>query len=647
MDMRKYLDLFVAEANEHIQGALRETGRLGEGHVPPESLNALFRHFHSIKGMAASMGFEQITAISHAAEDLFDQVRKGALRPDDALIDMTMEALDAMASMVAEAGAVGPGARLTFDPDPLAARLRALIGPADRPDPAPRATSGPPVARVAEAGPVAREPRHTYRCVIAVDSRADMPGARAALVLQRLEQLGEILGTSPRRERLAEPGFDGEMIVRLASHRPQAALVAVVADLLDLKLFEVAEVATCSGAEPAPAGAAAAEAPSSVRVPTSALDLFLDAIAELVSRRGTLAEAVRTGDQAEAGVTLQRMTASIQSLRDQVMLIRLIPFDHITPRLTRAVRELCRATGKRAALHITGAGIAVDRSVLEEIVDPLMHVLRNAVDHGIRAPEERERSGKPATGSLRLEVSRLGDGVQILVEDDGEGMDVEAIRRGALERGFRTTEQLATMDEEEILMLTTVPGFSTATRVTEVSGRGVGMDIVRTRVEALRGHMAVRSRRGVGTRIELMLPITVAILDAFLVESGRQVFAVPASTVQSVQLVGRSRIRSTLSGRFLATTGEGSTATFTPLLMLDEALQCRRDHRPRPPEIPVLSYRAAGTSGALAVERILGRREVVVKPLGPPLESLRRYSGAALLDDGRLALVLDLANFAS
>jgi chemotaxis protein histidine kinase CheA len=311
------------------------------------------------------------------------------------------------------------------------------------------------------------------------------------------------------------------------------------------------------------------------------------------------------------------------------MTLRLIPFEHITPRLTRAVRELCRATGRRAALHIGGAQVSLDRSVLEEMVDPLLHILRNAVDHGIRPAEERAAAGKPATGSIRLEVTRVSDGVQIVVEDDGEGMDVDAIRRAAVERGFRTAARIEALDDDAILMLTTIPGFSTARQVSEVSGRGVGMDIVRTRVEAMRGHMTIRSRRGVGTRIELRLPLSVAILDAFLVESAAGVFAVPAASVTEVRA---------LAAAPAARAGDGTVTE------LDDVLRADGSRSPRGRECPVLTWQSGYSRGALAVDRVLGRQDVVVRPLGPPLERLRRYSGAALLDDGQLALVLDLAN---
>lgn len=629
--MRKYLDLFVAEAQEHIQGASHEMSRLATGRNPAECLNALFRHFHSIKGMAASMGFQEIGHLSHAGEDLFERLRQGADLPREEVSDVVMEMLDALVVMVAEAAQRGPGAPLSHDARALLERARALA-PASGASPAP--TAAPAGGRV-------------LQCVIGIDPGADMPAARA-MVLRRLEEVGTIVGTSPPRERFSEPGFDGEMLVHLATDRPQADVLAAAAGVPDLKVFELAETTV----RDARRAARAAEAPppaipesgGSVRVSTSALDRFLDAISEMVTCRAALAEAVRALPSAPAQAALDDLTSSIHRLREQVMALRLIPFEHITPRLTRAVRELCRATGRRAALHIGGADVALDRSVLEEMLDPLLHILRNAVDHGIRPPEERAAAGKPANGSIRLELTRVGDGVRIVVEDDGEGMDADAIRQAAQERGFRTPEQLSELDDEAVLMLTTIPGFSTARQVTEVSGRGVGMDIVRTRVEAMRGHMSIRSRRGVGTRIELRLPLTVAILDAFLVESKAGVFAVPAACVLGVQIVERDQLRRGARAAVMCAGSGPEAPAPSPLVDLDEALQAGGEPDTRPAQFQVLSFHSERARGALAVDRVLGRQDVVVRPLGPPLERLRRYSGAALLDNGRLALVLDLTN---
>jgi len=293
------------------------------------------------------------------------------------------------------------------------------------------------------------------------------------------------------------------------------------------------------------------------------------------------------------------------------------------------------------SLLIEGGEVSVDRSVLEEIIDPLNHILRNAVDHGIENPEDRAALGKPEKGSIRLEVARSGDTVTIAVQDDGRGMDAEAIRRTALAGGFVDRERLAAMDDGAVLLLTTIPGFSTARDVTDISGRGVGMDVVRTRIEALHGHMNIRSTPGRGTCITLVLPLSVAVIDAFLVRAGASVFAVPARSVARVDVVAASRVRSTLTGRYLVSGADDETPA--PVSSLSESLGSAGGPSAEP-QVSILAYQVNGTHGRLMVDRVLERRELVVRPLGPPLERLRKYSGAALLDDGGVALVLDLGN---
>ncbi len=666
MDMQKYLSLFVSEATEHIQEAGNDVAQMAETGWEAARVHSLFRHFHSIKGMAASMGFEPIAALSHALEDLFDRLRKGEDAPKDVVAEVVLEAIDATSSMVAAAaqgGAAGgeaTGADLP-DPTPIIEKIRGVLPPAvaRTASPTSGSTSRPGPAAPGRLAPTGAD-GHLFRCFIGVDPLAQLRGARAAVAIKQLETLGRVITCDPGREALTSPDFPGEISLLLATDRSESAVVAALKDIVDLQRIEIREEVPAAGARRPGAGPAEpAEAqpagPSTLRINTEMLDLFLESLSEMMARRGTLAEALRLSDLRAAREAMEKLSASIDGLREKVMVIRLLSFDHITPRLGRTLRDLCRRTGKRVSLRITGAEVSLDRSVLEELIDPLNHILRNAVDHGVESPEQREALGKPAAGTVLIEVSRSGHQVSVAVQDDGRGFSLEAIRRAALAGGFATEAELAAMDEQRTLMLTTIPGFSTASSVTEVSGRGVGMDVVRTRIEALGGHMQIRSRRGEGTRIEMALPLTVAVMDAFLVGCRAGVFAVPASCVGGVQLAEPARIRSSLSGSFLAGQEAASSPTFIPLLTLDEVFGTLPASTPEghaesalssSPSSMVLTYQVNGARGALAVDTILGRREVVVKPLGMPLEKMRRYSGAALLDDGRVALILDLANLA-
>jgi two-component system chemotaxis sensor kinase CheA len=378
-----------------------------------------------------------------------------------------------------------------------------------------------------------------------------------------------------------------------------------------------------------------------IRIPTASLDRFLDTLGELITWRGSLGNSLRMSDVGGAAESHLRLSRAIDHLREEVMAIRLLPFEHIVPHLNQSVRALSRRTDKQVALQISGTEVALDRAVLEEILDPLNHLLRNAVDHGIEPASEREAAGKDPTGRILLSVAREGDRVKVRLEDDGRGMDTDRIMKVAVQGGFISATQAVPLSPEEILMLTTIPGFSTAESTTEISGRGVGMDVVRTRLEKLDGRMSLQSERGAGLTVLLDLPLTVAVIEAFLIEAAGAVFAVPASVALRTLLASSASVKRARSGFFLED-GETLLPAFRP----DEVLGMVREERPLPDRFPVILFAVADLRGALAVDKILERRELVVKPLGTPLEHLREYSGAALLDDGRIALILDVPNLA-
>ena len=675
MDMQKYLELFISEASEHITEAGRIIARLKEGIAAPDSFHALFRHFHSIKGMAASMSFGDIGAISHVVEDLCDALRKGRLAPRADLADRLLEATDMVATQIETARSRRSDPSGSTDHAALLETLRgcvpgvaaampgpAKLGQAQGPvvqdpaaqDPAPQSPDlqAPAVQGAAEQRLAAPAAERLLRCMVEIDPQADFAGPRAALVLRRLESLGRITRAEPPATALLSSSFDGHLTVEIATRHPGARVQQEIQSVMDVVSCDVSEATGAAAQLPAPAAAL----PATVRIPTATLDAFLEALAGLIGQRGALSEALRAGEAATARDALRGLTGSIDRLRDQVLEIRLLPFELIVPHLEQSLRALCRHTGKDVALHVEGSEVAMDRSVLEEIIDPLMHLLRNATDHGIETADRRTAAGKPARGTIHLKVAREAGQARVIVQDDGRGMDVEAIRRIAVAGRYVSREELARMDDAAVLMLTTIPGFSTAGKVTEISGRGVGMDVVRTRIEALGGHMAISSTSGAGARVDLVLPLSVAVIDAFLVECRAGVFAVPSGCVERVEMIGAERLSATGAGHFLRCgpapgTAAGAPGTaagadqFVPLVDLDAFLGTE-DAAPRPSgdRRQVLHYTVDGAAAALSVHRVVQRAKLLVKPLGMPLERLRRYSGSALLDDGRVALILEVSS---
>jgi two-component system chemotaxis sensor kinase CheA len=403
-----------------------------------------------------------------------------------------------------------------------------------------------------------------------------------------------------------------------------------------------------AGTPAAPARPAAPDRPApqappaaTVRIQTETLDRFLDHLGELIIQGSRLGNALWPGPEGAAAEALEALQKTLGRLRGDLMSLRMVPFEHIASRFVRSVRNLGGNLGKRVTLSIHGREVKLDRSMLEDLVDPINHILRNAVDHGIEPPDERLAAGKDPVGRITIRNTEQADSVTIQIEDDGRGMDPERIRRTAVERGFLAEEEARSLSEPEVLMLVTTPGFSTAERLTEVSGRGVGMDVVRTRIESLAGRLRITSRPGHGTCIQLRLPLTVAVIHAFLVRSGEEVYAVPVGSVRRTFEAPPARV--TRLGRVPVIRLDGETVELIDLREMLDGVPGGGGRDGAPPAL--LFYREDRPVG-LVVDAVLGKRDVVVKPLRSPLENLREFTGATILEDGRIAMILDVLNLA-
>jgi two-component system chemotaxis sensor kinase CheA len=531
MEMSRYLGLFLSEAREHLESARDRVRELRRDPADATALQELFRHAHSLKGMAATMGFRPMIGLAHALEDLLEAVRSGRSLPPSVLERLPGEVLECLARMV---GSAGRGE-----------------GPDD-----PRATELTRALRDALRGSE-REP-------------ALAPGTTG-------------------RGRAARRGGD--------NGGSRDAWVRVRADLLDA---------------------------------------LLECTLEMVLERGRL----DLGGDVEPGESLRRFERCDVLLKKQYELVtelRLVPFERAADRLARAVAELAGDLGKQAELTVRGRDVRLDRSLLDGLVEPLLHLLRNAVDHGIEFPAERTTAGKPDTGRIELDLERRGDAYQVVLRDDGVGMDPAEIVRTAIERKLVTEEEAARLDESELCMLVTLPGFSTAREADTLSGRGVGMDVVRRSIESMGGHLAIHSESGRGTEMRLTLPRTLAMIQALLLRCRGELYAVPLSAVQqTVELDGPgATARVALGERPLDLVELGARLGIEP----DPAERRRRPRR-------ALLLDSDGERIGLLVEEVLGRREIVVRPLEPPLSRLGEFAGASLLDDGDVALVLDPAGLA-
>ncbi|HEU4383762.1 MAG TPA: chemotaxis protein CheA [Anaeromyxobacteraceae bacterium] len=641
--MGKYLGLFVSEAGEHLEalGAdlvrLERAGR--EGAETAALVDAMFRHAHSVKGMAAAMQFDAIARLAHRVEDLLGALRGRSGKAPPEVVDALLLATDGLQAMVTGAGIEPPAA-----PDPkllerlseAAASLRgpAAPGPAARP---PEPSPSPP--------PPETPPPAPRRLEVGVEIAAScpVPAVRAFLVLKKLAGLGTVLGSSPSAEDLKAGRIPGKRLeVELESgERPQAVERALsqISDLASVVVRGEAAALPPLTATPAPPPSPAAEGPRTVRVRTELLDYFMDTVGELILATARLREVGRALVQPqrrahEEGV--DRLHTLVKELHGKVMAVRMTPIAVVTDRLPRAARDLARKSGKQVEVVVAGAEIEIDRAILEELGDPLLHLVRNSVDHGLEPPQVRIQAGKAATGRIAVSARRERDRVILEIADDGRGMDPRKLREAAVARGAIRPEQAAALSDREALGLACLPGVSTAEVVTDVSGRGVGMDAVKRVVEAVGGTLEIESTAGLGSRFLLRLPLTVAVQPVLLVRVADEVLGLPIAKVHGAAEVDLERLETSQGGPMLAWGGG-----HVPVQDLGRLLGIPDPPRRNGARQVVVADSGGGHVG-LAVDALLGQEEAVLKPLAPPLDRVQGLSAVTVLGSGRPVFVLDV-----
>jgi two-component system chemotaxis sensor kinase CheA len=643
-DVAKYLTLFVAEAGEHLAAygkALVELERLvrsGGGDAKPV-VDGLFRHAHSVKGMAASMQLDGISALAHKAEDLVDVLRKAPAALDAAVVDVLLAAGDTLQDMVAGASQGGkPEA-----PAVLVARLEEAArarreGRTPEAPPPPAPAAAPP----AEGPGLGRGGRRVV-VEVGIAGSCPVPAVRGFLVVKKLSALGAFVRATPSVEDLKAGRIPGRRLeVAIETGETLQAVERALAQISDIASVELREAeeprAAPAAPAPAPAQPAAAEAPRTVRIRTEILDYFLDAVGELLLATARLREvgkALPAVHRPPLDEGVDRLHAIVKDLHDKVMTARMTPLALVTERLPRAARDVARKVGKQVEVDVQGAEIEIDRAILDELGDPLLHVIRNAVDHGIEPPDQRLLAGKPATGQVRVHARRERDRVLLEIADDGKGMDPAKLRAAAVARGVLGAEAAAALGDREALQLACFPGISTAAAVTDVSGRGVGLDVVKKTVETLGGTLEIDSAPGAGTRLTLLLPLTVAVQPVLLVRVGEEILGLPIGKVHGavqVDLRGLDRSRGDPVLRY----GDD----LVPVHDLSRLLGF--PERPLSVEHAVVVAEGGDGRIGLAVDALLGQQEAVLKPLGPPLEAVPGLSAVTVLGNGRPVFILDV-----
>ncbi len=623
MDVRQYADLFLTESREHLTAFNQLLLEWERDPAATGAVGGIFRAVHTIKGMAATMGYAAVADLAHRVESLLDGVRRNERTANAALLDLLFRAADALERAVAEAVAGG-------DPAPGVAALLAeleretSVTPAAAPAPAREARPSAPVI-LPQTGP---GKGRTVQVTIRPD--AQLKGARALLVLRRAEGLGAVSAVTPAPVAFEQDGFDGRFSFRLDAEGENEAIARALAAVGDVAHVEFADEA----AEAARAAAGEALRSRHIRVDLRRLDELMNLIGELVIARGRLhAIAARFAepDLHDVNGQIARLAAALQS---EIVAARMVPVWQVFDRFPRMVRDLARQMGKQVAFRVEGKDIELDRAILDEIAEPLVHLLRNAVDHGIEAAEDRVAKGKPAVGQLVLAALRERSSVAIKVSDDGRGISREKVLSRARQLGLLDAET-ALVGDEALFRLISRAGFSTAEKVTDVSGRGVGIDVVTTAMRALGGAMEVHFEEGKGSTFTLRLPATLAIVRALLTRVGDELYAMPLTHVAETFDAKPADVQKVQGREAVLLRGQ-----LLPLVRLRQVLGAAAPAVP-PRGQPVIVLELGERRTGVVVDALIGQQEIVVKSFEAPRGMLSVFSGATILGDGVPALILD------
>lgn len=670
MDTNQYLEMFLEESKEHLQACNEQLLELEKNPDDLAIVNEIFRAAHTLKGMSATMGYEDIANLTHKMENVLDAIRNSKIRVTSEILDVVFESSDALEEMVVDIEEGGSGKKDVENLVAMLNQIEAGKSPLELveekiEEAKPEAESAgleyddfeqTVVSQSIEQGFSAFELKVTLRddCLL--------KAARVFMIFEILEKSGEIIKTFPTVERLENEEFDSQFTVVIVTKEDAAVLQAKVQKVSELESAEIrpvqfhsspAEVAaTTETAAAQPAVQADKKEPAkteptakrsgnthsankTIRVNIDRLDVLMNLFEELVIDRGRLQSIAMELQNAELNETTERMTRISGDLQNIILNMRMVPVETVFNRFPKMVRQLARDLDKKINLEIIGAETELDRTVIDEIGDPLVHLIRNALDHGVESPADRIAAGKPEEGTVTLRAYHSGNHVFIELEDDGAGVNRSRVLKKAIERGIVTEEIAETLTDKQVAELILSSGFSTAEKLTDVSGRGVGLDVVKSTIEALGGHISIDSKEGQGSLFQVQLPLTLSIISVMLVQLQKEIFAVPLSSIIETAIIQNADILNAHNQRVIDFRGK-----IVPLVDLREIFDTGLPEQPEDLKSVVI-VRKGESLAALVVDSFIGQQEIVLKSLGNYLQSVFALSGATILGNGQVALIVD------
>ncbi|AEH48566.1 chemotaxis protein CheA [Parageobacillus thermoglucosidasius] len=675
MDMSKYLEIFIDESKEHLQTINEQLLELEKTPEDMTIVNEIFRSAHTLKGMSATMGFEDLANLTHQMENVLDGIRNHKITVTSEILDVVFQAVDHLEAMIMSIAEGGDGKR---DVKEVVERLK-RIERGELPAELAAATAAESPSSSASFSQTYGEFEYNvlqqskeqgfsaYEIRVKLRDDCLLKAARVFMVFEALNEMGEVIKSNPSVEMLEEEQFDQEFVVTVVSKKSAEELYerimkvseieevdVVPFDVEERKKTDAAEAAqaearqqeaatvqakqqkqTKDSSEPNVAAKQSASTNKTIRVNIERLDILMNLFEELVIDRGRLEQISRELNHPELHETVERMSRISSDLQNIILNMRMVPVETVFNRFPRMVRQLARELGKKVNLEIIGAETELDRTVIDEIGDPLVHLLRNAIDHGIETPDVRRASGKPEEGTVKLKAYHSGNHVFIEIEDDGAGINRDKVLRKAIDKGIVSKQNAENLTDRQIYELIFAPGFSTADKISDISGRGVGLDVVKSTIESLGGTVTVDSEEGSGSIFSIQLPLTLSIISVLLVEIQQEKYAIPLSSIIETAIIKKEDIFHTHNQQVIDFRGK-----VVPLVFLKEIFEI-----PTVTEeeefVSVVIVRKGEKMAGLVVDSFIGQQEVVLKSLGNYLTSVFAISGATILGDGQVALIID------
>lgn len=677
MDTNQYMGMFLEESREHLQTLNSCLLELEHSPEDPDVLNEIFRSAHTIKGMSATMGFTEIAELTHEMENVLDLLRKNQLKANEDIVDTIFKCVDTLEQMVEN---ISSESANNIDVTELVAKLVAIAKGESIP-------TAPPQEEAKEKEPVVSEVvvelndtettiikkamesgLQVFDIKVSLSPNCLLKSARVYMVMNALDEIGDVLKSIPSSEDLEQENFESsfELIVATATEQARvqqllssiSEITEVIVESLELPKSEAKAVVAednkkmqeASSAKRSQEKTKAPIAPSSsgsiekklksgqsVRVDIEKLDSLLNLVGELVINKTRLEQIGITHRLTELVETIEQMDRVTTDLQSVVMKVRMVPVGQVFNRFPRMVRDLSRELNKEINLTIEGEETELDRTVIDEIGDPLVHLIRNSLDHGIEHPDERLAKGKEPTGEVRLIARHEGNNVIIMVEDDGKGINPEIIKSKAVEKGLITQEDADKMDDNEAVRLVFLAGFSTADVITDVSGRGVGMDVVKNKIESLGGLIDVETKLDEGSKFKIRLPLTLAIIQALLVKVQEEIYAIPLGSIDSTINITTDNIKTIQNREVILLRGQ-----IIPIIRLNDVLHVPKVEESNDKDLFVVVVHMGDQKAGIIVDNLIGQQEIVIKTLGKLLAGIKVIAGATILGNGQVALILDV-----